>query len=103
MGTLEERVAYLEGRVEEHSEHMNGIREALVHLEQRVDRRFESLESRLDARFQAVDVRFQSIDLRLDGMDRRLTGLDEKMTRYFVWGVGIMVTMLAAVVAAVAR
>lgn len=42
MATLEERVAFLEGRVAEHSHGMDGIRDALVHLEERIDRRFEA-------------------------------------------------------------
>ena len=91
MATVEERLAFLEGRVAEHSQRTDDIRNAIVHFEERVDRRFA-----------AVDARFRSIDLRLDGMDRRLTGLDEKMTRYFVWLVGFHVTTLAAIVAALA-
>jgi len=77
MATVEERLAFLEGRVGEHSRRIDGIRDAIVHLEERVDRRFESV-------------------------DMRLNGLDEKMTRYFVWSVGLQVTTLAAVVAALA-
>lgn len=82
MPTFEERLAYLEGRVEEHSRGVDGVREALV-----------SLERRMDARFEGVDRRFE-------GIEQRLTGLDEKMTRYFVWLVGVLVTTEAAVVAA---
>lgn len=77
MPTLEERVAFLEGRVAEHSRGMDGIREAVVHLEERMDR-------------------------RLGTLDRRVNGLDEKMSRYFVWIVGVQVTTLAAIVAALA-
>lgn len=56
---------------------MDGIRDALVHLEERMDR-------------------------RLDTLDRRVNGLDEKMSRYFVWIVGVQVTTLAAIVATLA-
>ena len=35
MATLEERLAFLEGRVDEQSQMVNGIREAVVSLEQR--------------------------------------------------------------------
>jgi hypothetical protein len=82
MHTFEERMAYLEGRVEEHSENVNGIRDALASLERR------------------TDVRFEAMDRRFEGVERRLEGLDEKMTRYFVWLVGMQVTTLAAVMAA---
>ena len=82
MPTLDERVAYLEGRVGEQSRAIEGVRDAVVQLEQRV----HAFEERVDRRF--------------EGVERRLDGLEEKMTRYFVWLVGMQVTTLAAVVAA---
>ena len=51
MPTVEERLAFLEGRVEEHARNVDGIREALASLEARMDRRFEGVERR----FEAVD------------------------------------------------
>ena len=84
MPTLEERVAYLEGRVTEHSKAMDGIREALVSLEARIDARFESM------------------DRRVERVERRLDSLDDKVSRYFVWMIGAQVTTLAAIVAALA-
>jgi len=107
---LEERVAFLEGRVVEHSHMLDGIREAIVHLEQRMDRRFELLEQRftgldsrfvsIDQRFAAIDQRFASVDQRLNALDMRIDGLDAKMSRQFMWLVGIQVTTLVAIVAA---
>jgi uncharacterized coiled-coil protein SlyX len=100
---LEERVAFLEGRVVEHSHMLDGIREAIVHLEQRMDRRFELLEQRfaaIDQRFAAIDQRFASVDQRLNSLDLRIDGLDAKMSRQFMWLVGIQVTTLVAIVAA---
>ena len=58
MATVDERVAFLEGRVNEQSQMINGIRDALVSLEQRMDRQFESLEQRLNALDQKVDAGF---------------------------------------------
>lgn len=100
MPTFEERMAYLEGRVEEHSRNVDGIREAVANLERRTDARFVSLEQRTEAFGQRVDHHFEAVDRRFEGLERRLDGLDEKMTRYFVWLVGMQVTTLAAVVAA---
>ena len=121
MATLEERVAFLEGRVVEHSHMLDGIREAIVHLEQRMDRRFELLEQRLtgleqrfeqrfalieerfvaiDQRFVAIDQRFAGIDQRFVGLDQRIDNLDAKVSRQFMWLVGIQMTTLAAIVAA---
>ncbi len=98
MATLEERVAFLEGRVTEHTRGMDGIRDALSSLEARVDGRFESV----DRRFEAIDRRFEAVDRRFDNLERRLDGLDEKISRQFVWLVGVQVTTLAAIVAALA-
>jgi uncharacterized coiled-coil protein SlyX len=93
---LEERVAFLEGRVVEHSHMLDGIRDAIVHLEQRMDRRFELLEQR----FAAIDQRFASVDQRLNALDQRIDNLDAKVSRQFMWLVGIQVTTLVAIVAA---
>ena len=78
MPTLEERVAYLEGQVSEHSHALVEVRDAIRHLEQRMDARFEG------------------VDRRLDTVDRRIDALDEKVSRQFVWLVGIQVTTLVA-------
>ena len=82
MATIEERVAFLEGRVTEHTRGMDGIRDALSNLETRVDRRFEG------------------VDRRFENVERRLDALDDKLSRHFVWLVGVQVTTLAAIVAA---
>jgi uncharacterized coiled-coil protein SlyX len=82
MPTLEERVAYLEGQVSEQSRAQMEIRDAV-----------RSLEHRGDARFDAVDRRFNAVDRRIDS-------LDDRVSRQFVWMVGIQVTTLVAIVAA---
>ena len=91
--TLEERVAFLEGRVEEHAGQTDGLREALASLESRMDRRFEGMDVRLNVFEERMDRRFE-------GVDRRLDVMDEKLSRYFLWMVGAQVTTLAAVVTA---
>lgn len=107
MTSGEERVAFVEGRVVEHSRMIDGIREAMISLEHRVDRRFQSLEQRMDRRFEAIDRRFDAVDVRflgmdrrLDAIDRRIDGLDARISRQFTWIVGLHVTTLTAVVAA---
>jgi uncharacterized coiled-coil protein SlyX len=72
-GTLEERLAYLEGKVEEHSRGFGELREMVFHLDQKVDR-----------------VR--------DELARRIEALDERVSRQFTWMVGIQVTILLAVI-----
>lgn len=117
MATVDERVAFLEGRVVEQSERLDDIRDAIVHLEQRMDRRFDLLEQRftgIDQRFIGIDQRFIAIDRRLDaidgrfalidqrllGLDQRIDHLDAKFSRQFMWLVGMQVTTLVAIVAA---
>ena len=57
------------------------------------DKRFDALERRFDT----VEQRFQSLELRLD---RGLETLDAKLSRYFVWLIGIQISVLLAVVLA---
>ena len=103
MAATEERLAFLEGTVGEHSHMLNGIRDAMTSLENRMDRRFEQLEQRMDSRFEQVDSRFAQVDARFTQMearfsqvDARIDSLDAKMSRQFVWLVGILVTGLVA-------
>lgn len=108
MATLEERVAFLEGRVVEHSGALDGVRGAVASLEQRMDRRFEQLEQRMDRRFEDLDRRLDALDAKIDqhigALDRKtdqeIGALDRKMSRQFTWLVGIQVTTLVAIVAA---
>lgn len=106
---VEERLAYLEGRVGEQSQMINGIREALTSLEQRMDRRLEaveqrftSLEDKLDRRFEVLE---RTVDERLTALDRKLDArtdaLDAKLAGQFLWLVGVQVTTFVAIVAAV--
>lgn len=75
MPTVDERVAHVEGQVNELSLRLSGVEGAIRHLEQRMDIRFETLDRRIDA-------------------------LDVKVSRQFMWLVGIQVTTLAALAAA---
>ena len=58
------------------------MRDAIRHLEQR-----------FDARFEGIDHRFETVDRRLDA-------LDDKVSRQFVWLVGMQLTTLVAIVGA---
>jgi predicted nucleic acid-binding Zn-ribbon protein len=101
--TLEERVAYLEGKVEEHSCAWQDLKEAIretnqriTHMEQKFDQRFTNLEQRIDNRFEAIDRRFEA-------MDRRFEAIDQKFSKYFLWIIGIQVSVLLAVIAVMLR
>jgi hypothetical protein len=86
MPTIEERVAYLEGQVSEHSHTMVEIRDSIREMERRFDTRFDQIERRFETRFDVVDRRFE--------------GLDDKVARHFTWLVGIQVTTLVAILGA---
>jgi len=57
-------MVFVEGRIEEQVMRIDDVREAVISLEQQVNRRFELLELRLDQRFADVDRRFDGIDAR---------------------------------------
>jgi hypothetical protein len=88
MATLEERVGHLEGR-------MQDLPQAISNLGNDV--------ARLDAKLSDSVIR---LDTKIaDGLDRldakisdSVARLDDKMSRQFIWLVGMLVTVLAAVV-----
>ncbi len=86
MPTVEERIAYLEGKVEEHSRGFGELREMVIHLDQKVDRFREELAARIDA-----------LDQRLSA---RIEALDQKVSKQFIWLVGIQIMVLLSVIGA---
>jgi len=90
MPTIEERVAYLEGRFGEHTQITNGLRDDISDLRGEMNRRFEQ-----------VDKRFDRIDARFERNDGRLDSMDAKIDRHFTWLVGLQMATLLAVVGAV--
>ena len=80
--TIDTRVAFLEGQVGEHSRMIQDVRQTVSGAEDRIDRRFESIDRKLDERFGAVDKKFDALDQK------------------FAWLVGIQLTTLVAMVAA---
>lgn len=89
MPSLEERVAYLEGRFGEHMQSTVALRDDIAVLRGDISRRFEQ-----------VDKRFDSIDGRFDRTDRRLDSMDSKIERHFTWLVGLQMGGLIAVFSA---
>ncbi|MEW6410125.1 MAG: hypothetical protein AB1488_08470 [Nitrospirota bacterium] len=90
--TLEERVAYLEGKVEEQSRFSGELRDMVIHLDQKVDRFREELSSRIN-----------SLDQRINSLDQRINSLDQKFSRYFLWIIGVQVTIFLAIIATFLR
>ena len=85
MPTVDERLAYLEGRFEEHSGNVTTARADIGAVRSDVQdlrRHVETLDQRLST---------------------RIDGLDSKMSRQFTWIVGIQVATLIAVISALFR
>lgn len=95
MASIEERVAFVEGRLVEHSEMFSDLRDTMSRLEQRIDRRFEQV----DARFAQMDARFAQIDARFLQVEARLDRLGGDLSKNFRWIVVIQITTLITVVA----
>ena len=69
MGALEERVAYLEGRGEEHAAAIGEVRADIRDLRAEMNRRFDRIDERfdrIDGRFDRVDGRFERLETRFD-------------------------------------
>ena len=89
MPTLEERVAYLEGKVEELSSGYGQLRADIASLRQTV----EALDHRVSARIDALD---QKVDRFREELSGRMETLDQKFSRWFALLTGFLVTALLA-------
>lgn len=121
MPSPEERIAYLEGRVEEHTRGFEDLRTSLgrvdehvLNVDRKVDAFREELGSRIEGLDRKVDTFRGELSSRIDAVDRkvdrfrdelagRIDGLDRKMSRQFTWIVGIQVAMLIAVMGSLIR
>lgn len=92
MAELGERVAWVEGKVEEQTMRLDDVRDAIKSLDERMDRRFGS-----------VDRRFESIDRRFENIDRRFDSLDRKVDSHFRWLMGVVVAGFGTVAGLILR
>jgi uncharacterized coiled-coil protein SlyX len=86
MPSLEERVAYLEGRFGEQGQITDGLRDDIAGV------RGEMLRL-----FQHMDKRFEHMDKRFGHVDRRLDQADAKLDRHFTWIVGVQMASFLAI------
>jgi predicted nucleic acid-binding Zn-ribbon protein len=89
MGSLEERVAYLEGRGEEHAAAIHEVRADIRDL------RSELRDFRVE-----VNGRFDHTDDRFDHMEGRFERLETRFDTRFMWLIGFQFATLMAVIAA---
>ncbi|RKZ23063.1 hypothetical protein DRQ18_01375 [bacterium] len=105
--SLEERVSRLEGWKESEERLVNGIRqdlhdlkERITHLEAKVDERITHLEAQMNERFLLVESRINHLEAQ---MNERITNLERKVDTYFRWMVGFQFTILLAIVSILLR
>jgi chromosome segregation ATPase len=108
--SLEERIAYLEGRVEEHNRGFGDLTRRIDALDQKVDRFRLELSARIDALDQKIDrlraelfATREELSARIDHLSRRIDVLDHKQSQQFIWLVGIQIAVLLAVIGALLR
>ena len=76
---LLERLARVEGRVEEHSR-----------MAADIAGRFTNIEGRFDRMETSLGVRFERVDARLDHIDAKMDLFRGEVTRYFTWMIGVI-------------
>ena len=86
MPSLDERVAHLEGRFQDHMKAVDDLRTGLADVRHEM----VALREQMDRRFGAGR----------DEVNRRFETLDRKIDHHFTWLVGIQVASLVAVVGA---
>jgi chromosome segregation ATPase len=79
--TIEERVAFVEGRVVEQSNMFDAVRTDIALLRERMERGFEAFDQRMDRRFEAIDQRFVGADQRFISIDERFNRVDRQFDR----------------------
>ena len=60
---------------------LGGVGWMIGHQTKRMDRRFDDVETRFSAQFDAVDTRFDAVDARFNGVDARLDRVDARLDR----------------------
>ncbi|MBW2078893.1 MAG: hypothetical protein JRI71_15360 [Deltaproteobacteria bacterium] len=117
-GTLEERVAYIEGRVEEHSKAWEDLKDMIINLDHKVDTKIDSLDQRFSSRMDSLDQKVdrfrdelsskidsldQKVDRFRDELSSKTDSLDQKFSRYFLCIIGIQVTIFLSIIVTLLR
>ena len=106
MPTADERLGYLEAKVEAQGERLAEISQQVRHLDQKVDLFRLELSARIDTLDRKVDNRFSALDQEIDRfrgeLSARISVIDQKLNSQFKWLMGGMATILVATVGAMA-
>ncbi|MEW6214060.1 MAG: hypothetical protein AB1478_02475 [Nitrospirota bacterium] len=95
---IEERVARLEGRIDEHSKFFESISVKLTLMDDKGDRDREELEKRIDRNREELE---KKIDTARRDLEQKMERLDRKMDTNFRWIVGIQITTWITVLLAI--
>ena len=101
MPTLEERVAYLEGRVGDHVTAVDDLRVTYREFRTDVNRQFGEVRSEMDQLRAEMTRQFGEVDRQFGEVRVESRRLEDHVHQQFRWIVGIQVTSLIAVGSAV--
>lgn len=101
MPTIEERVAYLEGRMQDHSALWNELRSGVTDLRDDMNRRFGEVRTGFDDLRVDMDRRFGDVRAEVGQMRVELHRLDNKVDRHFLWLAGTLITSTLVMMGAV--
>ena len=95
---IEERVARLEGRLDEHSRFFESISVKLTLLEDKGDRNREDIEKKIESVRTDLEKKIESV--RTD-LEKKIINLERKVDTNFRWIVGIQITTWITVLLAI--
>lgn len=105
MPTLEERVAFLEGKIGDVAHltaDVHDLREEVRRLSGRIDALDQKIDSRIDALDQKVDSRIDALDQKIDRfrneLSDRINVLDQKVDRLYLFILGAFVASVGSLI-----
>lgn len=116
MPTLEERVAFLEGKIGDVAHltaDVHDLREEVRRLSGRIDALDQKVDSRIDALDQKIDSRIDALDQKIDRFrnelsdrintldqkfDTRINALDQKVDRLYLFILGAFVASVGSLI-----
>jgi tetrahydromethanopterin S-methyltransferase subunit G len=101
--TVEERLASLETKVDAIADLPSMVTDLRADMRTAIGELRTEMNHRFDQAGAEMSHRFDQVDRRLDRLERRNEVLDSRMDHHFLWLLGVQVTVLIAIVAALIR
>ncbi len=103
--TIEERVAYLEGKVEEHSKAWEDLKDMIIQLgdrinvfDQKVDRKIDALDQKLDRRTDETNNRIDDTNRHIDEINNRIDETNRRIDRLFFFILATLATSIGSLI-----